>query len=874
MTLPISDYKEKIIEAVATHSFTIICAETGAGKSTQVPQFLTSIADQVIVTEPRVMAAKTLARRVADEMGTEVGEDVGYRTAYDSCCSDKSKIVYCTDGLQLIRTIFNDDVEEDNILIIDEVHEWNLNIETLIAWSKYMQKKWNTKVVIMSATLDVVKLMGFLGEDLEALSVPGTLYDVEMEERPSEDLIYTIIENIECNKNVLVFVPGKREIHNVMDELSNTDAVVLPLHGEMDWDEQKKCLESYSKPKVVVATNVAQTSLTIPDIDVVVDTGTARVSIAKDGIQGLFLEEISMADIIQRKGRAGRTKDGKYILCSDCPEKYRKRSAVPEIQRSILDRVVLQMAEMGIDAEKMKFFHQPDVKAIQDAKKELNAIGALFGDEVTELGHKIVKMPVSVQLARMIVEAEKHGVTEQVITIAAIIEMGGLLERGANYLNFTAECNSDLLVEYDVWNAINKRGYIDFRELGIKKKNYFKIKEHIKKLKETLYGVVDITCNDDRDAILASCLHGLVSNIYVRDGDMFYGADGTSMRLDNKSCIAYDYPKIVIGIPKKIEYKGMYGIKQVMNLLTCATKLDVPTLCKLAPNQVIEEQSYRYSKRMDAVEITVKKFFAGILLDVETFFDCNHPDLERLKEEYEIQFANQEKKKEKEILQNVIVIDGKQFDVHHNIFDRRATVYLDMETLYTTEEKEIFLDSGEKVYFAAPLSMGRVDTNIVALRNAVEMRRIAQLREKLKNKCEYIKISSLKDVMKNVDTLGMVELTTDNGGFGNTPIYVYVDLALKKNTVALKIVNDKDMADSDTLESLQHLFLKEMKKRYSENRFSHESSKKKKKLTEAELELKRDFDSLVREVLSSLSIESLRETLDFLEEYYSELMSK
>ena len=874
MTLPISNYKEQIIEAVATHSFTIICAETGAGKSTQVPQYLTSISNQVIVTEPRVMAAKTLARRVADEMESVVGEDVGYRTAYDSCCSEKSKIVYCTDGLQLVRTIFNDNVDEENILVIDEVHEWNLNIETLVAWAKYMQGKWNTKVVIMSATLDVDMLMRFLGEDLEALDVPGTLYDVEIEERPSDDLICTIVENIECNKNVLVFVPGKREIYNVMDELSKTDAVVLPLHGEMDWDEQKKCLETYVKPKVVVATNVAQTSLTIPDIDVVVDTGTARVSIAKDGIQGLFLEEISIADIVQRKGRAGRTKNGKYVLCSDYPEKYRKRTSVPEIQRSILDRVVLQMAEIGIDAEKMKFFHQPDVSAIQNAKKELNAIGALYGNKVTDLGHKIVKMPVSVQLARMIVEAEKYGVTEQVITIAAIIEIGGLLERDSNYLNFTAECNSDLLVEYDVWNEINKRGYIDFRELGIKKKNYFKIKEHIKKIKETLYGVVDITCNDDRDAILASCLHGLVSNIYVRDGNMYYGADGMSVRLDNKSCIAYDYPKIVIGIPKKIEYNGMYGIKQVMNLLTCATKLDVSTLCRIAPKQVIEEQNFRYSRRMDAVEITTKKFFAGILLDVETSFDCNHPAYEKLKREYEIQIANQEREREKDVLQNIIVIDGKQFDVHHNIFDRRATVYLDMETLYTTEEKEVFLDSGEKVYFAAPLLMGRVETNIVALRNAVEMRRIAQLREKLKSKCEYIKITSLKDVIDNKEMLGMIELTTDNGGFGTTPIFVYVDLALKKNTIVLKIVDDKAMADADTLESLQHLFLKEMKKKYNENRFSHESGKKKKILTEAERELKEDFDSLVREVVCSLTIENLSENLEFLDEYYSELMSK
>lgn len=873
MTLPISNYKERIVEAVATHSFTIICAETGAGKSTQVPQYLTSIAEQVIVTEPRVMAAKTLARRVAEEMGTDVGERVGYRTAYDSSCSERSKIVYCTDGLQLIRTIFNPDSEAENILIIDEVHEWNLNIETLIAWVKYMQGKWNTKVVIMSATLDVIKLMGFLGEDLATISVPGTLYDVEVEERPSEDLIYTIIENIECNKNVLVFVPGKREIHNVMDELSKTNAVVLPLHGEMDWDEQSKCLESYSCPKVVVATNVAQTSLTIPDIDVVVDTATARVSVAKDGIQGLFLEEISLADIVQRKGRAGRTKDGKYILCSDYPIKFRKKNSTPEIQRSILDRVVLQMAEIGIDAEEIKFFHQPDVSAIQNAKKELNAIGALDGNEVTELGHKIVKMPVSVQLARMIVEAEKYGVTDQVITIAAIIEIGGLLERNANYIDFTAEDSSDLLAEYDVWKAINEMEYIDFRSMGIKKKNYFKIKEHINKLKETLYGVVDVTCHDDREAVLISCLYGLVSNIYVRLDDIFYGADGTTVRLDNKSCIAYDYPKIVVGIPKTIEYKDVYGLNRSMNLLTCATKLDISMLNMIAEKQIFEEPTLRYSKRMDAVEITVKRYFAGILVDVETSYDLYHPELERLREEFEAELVSQKIGKENSILQNVIVIDGKQFDVHHNIFDRRATVYLDMETLYTTEEKEVYLDSGERIYFAAPMSMGRMETNIVALRNAVEMRRIAQLRNKLKKSCEALKINSLKDIMNNASILGKVELTTDNGGFGDTPIYVYVALSLKKNNVVIRIVDDEALANADTLETLQQLFLREMMKKYPESSFSHENGKKK-KLIQAELEVKADFDSLIREVACSLTIDNLSENLEFLEEYYFEIMSK
>lgn len=874
MTLPISKYKERIVEAVKTHAFTIICAETGAGKSTQVPQFLSSIVNQVVVTEPRVMAAKTLAQRVAEEMNVSVGEDVGYRTAYDSCCSENTKIMYCTDGLQLIQTIFNNDNDEEKVLIIDEVHEWNLNIETLIAWARYMYGKWNTKVVIMSATLDTIKLMGFLGEDLDVLNVPGTLYDVEMEERPSDDLIYTILESIECEKNTLVFVPGKREIYNVMDELKKTDAVVLPLHGEMEWDEQKKCLETYSKPKVIVTTNVAQTSLTIPDIEVVVDTGTARVSTAKDGVQGLFLEEISIADIVQRKGRAGRTQAGRYILCSDYPYGFRKKFSVPEIQRSILDRVVLQMAEMGIDAEKMEFFHQPDVRAIQKAKEELSAIGALKNNMVTELGHKIVKMPVAVQLARMIVEAEKYGVTEQVITIAAIIEMGGLLERDSNYLKFTAESDSDLLAEYDVWNAINKLDYINFRELGIKKRSYFKIKEHIKKLKETLYGVVEITCNDDRDAVLNSCLYGLVSNIYVRDDDMFYDMDGNEVRLDNKSCIAYDYPKIIIGIPKTIEYTDSYGFTRKMKLLTCATKVDVSMLQLIAPQLVIEEKSLRYCKRMEAVEITTNKYFAGILLDVEISYDSSHADFEKLKDEFENEIVCQETDNNVSFLQNIIVIDGKQFDVHYNIFDKRAIVYLDLETLYTTDEKEVFLDTGERIYFAATVAIGRMETNIVALRNAVEMRRIAQLRDKLKKKCETVKISCLRDVINNKELLGKVELTLDKGGFGDIPVLVYVALSIKKNNVVLKVFDDQELATADMQETLQHLFLKEMNKKYHVSRFSHALGKNKKLLTQTEMEKKMDFDSLVREVACLLTINNLSENLEFLDEYYYEIMKK
>lgn len=873
MMLPITNYKNEIINAVREHSVTIVSAETGAGKSTQIPQYLAEYFDQIIVTEPRIMAAKTLAKRVAEEMGVTLGKEIGYRTAYDSCVSSNSKIVYCTDGLQLIRTIFGKNNEKENVLIIDEVHEWNLNIETLIAWCKFMRETWNTKVVIMSATIDTAQLEDFFGKDVAVLSVPGSLYDVTMEERPSYKMIDTIVENIRENKNILVFVPGKKEINSVIENLKEENATVLPLHGEMDWEEQKKCFFNYCNPKVIVATNVAQTSITIPDIDVVVDTGEARISEARNGIQGLFLKNISCSDIMQRRGRAGRTKNGKYFLCSDYSLKNREEYSVPEIQRSILDRVVLQLAEIDLDAEKLEFYHQPKMEAIVNAKKELNAIGALCNNKVTELGHKIVKIPVSVQLARMIVEAEKYGVTEQVMIIAAIIEMGGLLSKEGSYLYFTHESKSDLLAELDVWNTINKMGYIDFKNLGIKKKTFFKIKEHIQKLKESVYGIVEITNNDDREAVVKSCLCGLVSHIYVKNYDRYRSEDGIEVQLDRNSCLS-NYPNLIVGIPKTIEGKNRYGRRCDLNLVSFASQIDLNTLFELVPNSIVEEKRLRYSRNIDAVEITIKRSFAGILVDTEIKYDNAHPEYSKLKAEYEeeLKWSNDSVTHNSANQQEVVVIDGRQFKVHYSFFDKGGVVYIDNETLFTTNIKELYLDSGEKVHFCSDPLIRRKETNIVALKNAVEMKRLNRIRERKRQEYEALKINSINDVIKNSSRIGKVELTMNNGGYGDEPIYSYGCIALRKNMVTFKLVDDEKIANSNTLEALQYLFFKEIEKKYGESKFSHQKGKKKKILTESEREAKKEFDSLVRELLLNLTIENALENLEFLEEYYQELM--
>lgn len=875
MLLPITNYKDEIIEAVRDHAFTIICAETGSGKSTQIPQYLANDYHRVVVTEPRIMAAKNLARRVAEEMDVTLGQEVGYRTGYDRCACSDTKILYCTDGLQLIRTIFHTEYEEENVLIIDEVHEWNLNIEVLIAWCKFMHKKWNTKVVIMSATLDTDTLANFFGQDVAVLKIPGNLYNITVIERPAYMFMDTIKENIAEGNNILVFVAGKKEIHDVMEGLKEENATVLPLHGEMEWEEQKKCFESYPNSRVVVATNVAQTSLTIPDLDSIVDRGEARISIAENGIQGLFLKAVSLADLLQRMGRGARTRDSKYFLCSDISIADRPKYTVPEIQRSILDRVVLQVAEIGLDAEKLEFFHQPDLIAIQTAKKELTAIGALVNNQVTELGHKIVKMPVSVQLARMIIEAEKYGVTEPVITIAAIIEMGGLLAKDRSYREFTSEKESDLLAELDIWNYINKLGYIDFEKLGIKKKSFFKIKEHIKKLKEALYGIVEITNNDDREVILKSCLSGLVSHIYVKEDD-YYAAytDGeTEGRLDRSSCLTFSNSKFVVGIPKIIEAKNFWGWKESFMIIKFASKIDLNVLLELVPSAITEEKESHYSPSLDTVVVTVKKYFAGVEVDTVIYYDRNHPDYARLKEEYEQEWNYYNQPVSRTIRQEAVLIGKKQFEVHYSPFDNNAEVYLDLATLFTSDVKELFLDNGKRVYFCSDQLYGRRESNLVALRNAVQLVWVNRKKENIKREYERIKITRLQDLFQNADKIGKVELIGTQYVSGIEPIYTYGYLSLKKNTVSLRISDDKELADTNTLEVLQFLFFKEIEKNYGENKFSHQAGKKKKILTEAEKEVKREFDALVREVISTLTLENVQENLDFLEEYYQELMA-
>lgn len=860
--LPITNYREQIVKTVSKNYVTIIEAETGAGKSTQVPQYLAEKFQQVVVTEPRIMAAKTLAMRVAEEANVTLGEEVGYRTGYDKCSSPNSKILFATDGLQLVRTIMDENNQKEKVLVIDELHEWNGYMENLVAWAKKMKEQWNTKVVLMSATLDSVGLTKYFGKDTAVVHVPGTLFDVHVEERSEYELIPSILESIQKGKNCLVFVSGKKEISQVMEELKGKKAAVFPLHGEMDWEGQKKCFATYSIPKVIVATNIAQTSVTIPDIDVVIDTGKAKAVFVKDGVEELVEYDVSVSDIMQRKGRAGRTKEGEYILCSNTLICERKQFTTPEIQRCLLDRFVLQLSGAGLDAEELEFYHQPDKQAIQLAKKELATLGAFTeNNQVTAIGRKMVKMPVSVHLARMIVEAEKYGVTEQVITIAAIVEMGGLLDKEGRYSHFTQEHNSDLLAELDVWNKLIQMKYIDFKELGIKKKNFFKIKEHIRKLKVALCGIVEMTNSENRENILRACLVGYLSKIYVGNGRQeVWDEEYNTRRIARQTCISCMglYPKIVAGNPIAIGYKDEWDFEHTVQLLTFVSSVEENMICELMPDAIQEKTELSYDSYEDTVIVATKKYFRNICVSTEVQRERAHPEYAKLKAEYEKECEERERRerewlerrnqtssyyRNREVERQWALIDGKEVQVEHGYYKDRYFANIDMRTLFTTEQNEVFLSDGTTRVWVQTWSSNKCYPTIAELRSAEDNKYIGKVRENKKREYSYTKVVTLADVISHKHMLGKVVLTMDRGGYGSNPVIAYGCVQLKKrNEVALELSFEEELANSKTAEALQFLFGREIETKYGDKKFCAQKTKKKNVLlTDEERAKKEDF---------------------------------
>jgi HrpA-like RNA helicase len=602
--LPVYDRYDEIVSTVDANQVTIIVAETGAGKSTQIPQYLAEHGyTKVIVTQPRILAARNLARRVREECAERLAIDspdyVGYRTAHERDDSPDTVILYCTDGLQLVREITGSGTTTQQVLVLDEIHEWNENMEVLVAWAKKRcQEDPHFKVVLMSATIEADTLARYF-QSAEPIIIPGRSHEVS--KRRGNDLVQEIFDKLEqAASNMLVFLPGKAEIEDVATIIKTKAAAlgvpVIPLHGQLEAEDQQLAFASYPNGKIVLSTNVAQTSVTIDDIDIVIDSGLERRSEVQNGVEGLFIGQTSQADCLQRAGRAGRTKAGEYILapydrmpCLDFED--RPAYAVPEILRKHIDRLALRLANVGIDIERLEFYHAPSIRAIKSAKRTLVSLGALTSQgEVTDVGRRMERFPVESSFARMLVEAEEctPSVQAKLAAIIAIQEVGGIVKGGTRFTGwrkYTRETQSDLIAQYDVYLALPQIEPDNYEDLGIITKNVDKARDVMGRLDHDLgfdTSVLVPVTPEEKPALLRCIVAGQIHQLWTvePDGTAMHIQTKKTRDLSNSTVVAH--PKLIAATPFDLQIPTQKGGLETLHLVQDITSVDPGWLESLA----------------------------------------------------------------------------------------------------------------------------------------------------------------------------------------------------------------------------------------------------------------------------------------------------
>ncbi len=580
--LPVSQMRAEIADAIREHQVVIVAGETGSGKTTQLPKIaLTLGRERIAHTQPRRIAARTIAERIAEELGSELGGLVGYQVRFTDKVSADTKIRLMTDGI-LLNAIHRDrDLTAYDTIIIDEAHERSLNIDFLIGYLQtLLPRRPDLKVIITSATIDPESFAKHFadprtGEPAPIIEVSGRTYPVEVRYRPlveevevkdpkngppkirtvERDLFDGIGDAVdelarEDTGDVLVFLSGEAEIRDAADALngrlrSSSRAArtqILPLYGRLSAAEQHRVFERGTPGvrRIVLATNVAETSLTVPGIRYVIDSGTARISrySARSKVQRLPIEAISQASANQRSGRSGRTSPGIAIrLYSEEDFEARPAYTEPEVRRTGLASVILQMLALGLgDIAGFPFLTPPDQRGIADGLGLLAELGAVRSSgsdhRITKIGRELSRLPIEPRFARMVVEARRHEVVPEVLAIVAGLTIQDVRERpqaergraDEKHARF-ADPQGDLMTLLNLWNYLQEQqrelSSSAFRRLCKSEfLNFLRVREWMD-LNRQLARIAGVksakTTGGTFEPVHRSVLAGLLSQLGVRD---------------------------------------------------------------------------------------------------------------------------------------------------------------------------------------------------------------------------------------------------------------------------------------------------------------------------------------------------------------------
>ncbi|MET7761854.1 ATP-dependent RNA helicase HrpA [Streptomyces sp. NPDC005393] len=563
--LPVSQKRDDILAAVRDHQVVIVAGETGSGKTTQIPKICLELGRGVkgLIghTQPRRIAARTVAERIAEELGTPLGESVGWKVRFTDQVGQDTHVKLMTDGILLAEIQTDRELRQYDTIIIDEAHERSLNIDFLLGYlARLLPRRPDLKVVITSATIDPERFSRHFGE-APIVEVSGRTYPVEVRYRPlleeggedsDRDQITAICDAVdelqaEGPGDILVFLSGEREIRDTADALNKKNlrsTEVLPLYARLSHAEQHRVFQRHPGRRIVLATNVAETSLTVPGIRYVIDPGTARISrySHRTKVQRLPIEPISQASANQRKGRCGRTSDGICIrLYSEDDFLTRPEFTDAEILRTNLASVILQMTAAGLgDIEKFPFIDPPDRRNIKDGVQLLEELNALDSKEkdprkrLTQVGRKLAQLPVDPRLARMVLEADRNGCVREVMVIAAALSIQDPRERPSDkqqqadqqHARFKDE-SSDFLAFLNLWKYIRERqkelSSSAFRRMCRNEfLNYLRIREwqDIYSQLRTVAKTMDIHMSEQDaapDHVHMSLLAGLLSHVGLKN---------------------------------------------------------------------------------------------------------------------------------------------------------------------------------------------------------------------------------------------------------------------------------------------------------------------------------------------------------------------
>lgn len=614
--LPVTQRRDDIADALSNHQVVIVAGETGSGKTTQLPKIAMQLgAKRIAHTQPRRIAARSVAERIAEELGSEVGDVVGYQVRFTDKVAEHTRLRVMTDGILLNHIHRDKDLRQYDTIIIDEAHERSLNIDFLLGWIKrILPRRPDLTVIITSATIDPESFAAHFtdehGRPAPIIEVSGRTYPVEVRYRPlvpetaddapTEDPL-DLFEGIERSVreitaegpgDVLVFLSGESEIRDAQDLLIGMNASsreqleILPLYGRLSAQEQHRVFaRGSSRRRVILATNVAETSVTVPGIVYVIDAGTARISRynARSKVQHLPIEAISQASAGQRAGRAGRTQPGVVIrLYSEQDFLARPEFTDPEILRTGLASVILQMMSLGLgDVAQYPFLTPPDKRGITDGLNLLSELNAVEKGHITRVGRSLARLPIEPRFARMIIESQRFGVTREVLALVAGLTIQDVRERPeaqraqADQLHarFT-DPEGDLMTLLNLWNYLQEQqrelSSSAFRRLCRSEYiNYLRVREWMDLLRQLKSATKDLPPRDaDGDAssvsegVHRSVLSGLLSRLGARDDTQnreirgsrrlkaqeYIGSRGTRFVLFPGSVLAKKPPEFVMSV--------------------------------------------------------------------------------------------------------------------------------------------------------------------------------------------------------------------------------------------------------------------------------------------------------------------------------------